>query len=108
MFRLHADAAARSWLQTHAQAEPLVIAYEVHRCCGGGKICQVKVRGMSRNDEPAAYASGVTDEGGRVLIDKRAAAKLPERFGLTVHGPGPLRHLDLDLDPEVWGELLYS
>ena len=63
---------------------------------------------MSRNDEPAAYASGVTDEGGRVLIDRRAAAKLPERFGLTVHGLGPLRHLDLDLDPEVWGELLYS
>ena len=38
----------------------------------------------------------------------RSLAKLPERFGLTVHGPGPLRHLDLDLDPEVWGELLYS
>ena len=108
MFHLRADAAAKSWLQTHAQAEPLVIAYEVHRCCGGGRICQVKVRGMSRNDEPAAYASGVTDEGGRVLIDKRAAAKLPARFGLTARGLGPLKHLDLDLDREDWGELLYS
>ena len=108
MFRLHTDPAARSWLQAHAQPEPLVIAYEVHRCCGGGKICQVKVRRMSRHDEPAAYAGGITDDGGRVLIDRRAAAKLPARFGLTVRGLGPLKHLDLDLDAEDWGELLYT
>ncbi len=108
LFRLRADAAAKSWLQAHALTEPLVIAYEVHLCCGGGKICQVKVRRMSRDDEPATYASGVTDEGGRVLIDKRAAAKLPARFGLTARGLGPLKHLDLDLDPEDWGELLYT
>jgi len=108
MFHLHADGAAKSWLEAHEQAEPLVIAYEVHRCCGGGKICQVKVRGMSRDDEPAEYASGVTDDGGRVLIDKRAASKLPARFGLTVRGLGPLKHLDLDLEAEDWGELLYT
>ena len=108
MFRLHADAAAKSWLESHEQVEPLVIAYEVHRCCGGGKIRQVKVRRMSSGDEPSAYASGVTDEGGRVLIDRRAAAKLPARFGLTVRGLGPLKHLDLDLDPDDWGELLYT
>jgi hypothetical protein len=108
MFHLHADDAAKTWLRTHAQMEPLVIEYEVHRCCGGGKICQVKVRGMSRNDEPASYASGVTDGGGRVLIDRRAAARLPARFGLTVRGLGPLKHLDLDLEAEDWGELLYT
>jgi len=108
VFHVHADTAARSWLQAHEQAEPLVIAYEVHRCCGGGKICQVKVRHMPRDDEPAAYASGVTDDGGRVLIDKRAASRLPARFGLTVRGLGPFKHLDLELDPEDWGELLYT
>ena len=108
MFHLHADDAAKSWLQAHGQTEPLVIAYEVHRCCGGGKICQVKVRGMSRHDEPAAYASGVTDDGRRVLIDRRAAARLPARFGLTVRGLWPLKHLDLDLESEDWGELLYT
>ena len=108
MFHLRTDSRARSWLQANAQAEPLVIEYQVHRCCGGGKICQVKVRRMSRVDEPSSYASGVTDEGGRVFIDTRAAAKLPARFGLTVRGLGPLKHLDLDLDPEEWGELLYT
>jgi len=108
MFHLNADAAAKSWLETHEQVEPLVIAYEVHRCCGGGKICQVKVRRLSRDDEPSAYASGVTDDGGSVLIDKRAASRLPARFGLTVRGLGPLKHLDLDLQAEDWGELLYT
>ena len=108
LFRLRADAAAKSWLQAHALTEPLVIAYEVHLCCGGGKICQVKVRPMSRDDEPAAFASGVTDVGGRVLIDKRAASRLPARFGLTVRGLGPLKHLDLALEAEDWGELLYT
>lgn len=108
MFQVHSDAKARSWLQAHSPAEPLVIAYEVHRCCGGGKICQVNVRRLSPGDEPAAYASGVTDEGSRVLVDRRAAARLPARFGLTVRGLGPLRHLDLDLAGEDWGELLYT
>ncbi|HEV2217328.1 MAG TPA: hypothetical protein VGV88_07115 [Candidatus Dormibacteraeota bacterium] len=107
-FQVHADDAAKSWLEKHEQAGPLVIAYEVHRCCGGGKICQVKVRPMARDDEPAAYASGVTDEGGRVLIDRRAAARLPVSFGLTVRGLGRLKHLDLELGADDWGELLYT
>ena len=51
---------------------------------------------------------GVTDEGRRVLVDRRAAARLPGRFGLTVRGLGPLKHLDLELEPEDWGELLYT
>ena len=85
-----------------------MIAYEVHRCCGGGKICQVKVRRLSRDDEPSAYVSGVTDDGDSVFIDRRAASRLPARFGLTVRGLGPLKHLDLDLEAEDWGELLYT
>ena len=108
-FQLHADAAARDWMEAHESTAPLVIEYEVHRCCGGGKICQVRVRELkSREGETAGYASGVTDAGTEVLIDRRAAAKLPQRFGLTVRGLGPLKHLDLDLDGEQWGELLYT
>jgi hypothetical protein len=48
------------------------------------------------------------DNGTKFLIDRRAAAKLPPRFGLTVRGLGRLKHLDLDLKSEQWGTLLYD
>jgi hypothetical protein len=37
--------------------------YDVHRCCGGGKICQVKVRELSRKDNPDEFASGDLEDG---------------------------------------------
>jgi hypothetical protein len=40
--------------------------------------------------------------------NQRAAARLPNRFGLTVRGFGPLKKLDLVLDGEQWGRLLYD
>jgi len=107
-FQVEADESAREWLALHPSKAPRVIAYDVHRCCGGGKICQVNVRELSRNDNPEAFASGVLDDGTRFLIDRRAAARLPSRFGLTVRGLGPLKHLDLDLEGEQWGRLLYD
>jgi len=107
-FQLEADSGARHWLEGHPSAAPRVIAYDVHRCCGGGKICQVKVREMSRNDNPDEFASGVLGDGTRFLIDRRAAARLPSRFGLTVRGYGRLKHLDLRLEGEQWGTLLYD
>ena len=107
-FQLEADAAAREWLEAHREAGPRVIAYDVHRCCGGGKICQVKVRELSRKDDPADYATGEMDDGTKFLIDRRAAIRLPSRFGLTVGGLGRLKHLDLDLEGEQWGTLLYD
>ena len=108
-FQLEADASARSWLDAHpSAADARVIAYEVHRCCGGGKICRVNVRVLSRKDDPDAYATGTLEDGTKFLIDRRAAARLPSRFGLTVRGLGPLRHLDLNLDGEQWGALLYD
>ena len=107
-FQLEADESAREWLEQHPSQAPRVVAYEVHRCCGGGKICQVNVRELSRNDNPEAFASGVLDDGTRFLIDRRAAARLPSRFGLTVRGLGPLKHLDLELEGEQWGRLLYD
>jgi hypothetical protein len=68
----------------------------------------VKVRELSHRDDPGQYATGVTDDGTRFLIDRRAAARLPSRFALTVRGLGRLKHLDLDLPGEQWGTLLYD
>jgi len=108
MFQVEADAAARDWFETHRRPDPLVIAYDVRRCCGGGKICSVDVRARSNRDRSDTYAVGQMPDGTRVLIDLRAARRLPERFTLTVRGIGPLKHLDLALDGEQWGELLYT
>jgi len=108
VFQVSADARAKAWLAAHPSDAPRVIAYEAHRCCGGGKICNVIVRRNSDRDDPSAYAPALLEDGTRLLVDKRAAARLPARFGLTVRGLGPMRHLDLDLDSEQWGELLYA
>jgi len=107
-FQLEADARAREWLEIHPSAEPRVIAYDVHRCCGGGRICQVTIRPKSQKDDPQQFATGALDNGTKFLIDRRAAARLPSRFGLTLRGIGPLKHLDLELEGEQWGALLYD
>lgn len=108
VFQLTADAQAKAWLAAHPWTEPLVIAYDVRRCCGGGKICSVRVRGYSNRDNATDHATGILEDGTRFLVDRRAAARLPARFGLTLRGLGPLKHLDLDLASEQWGELLYD
>jgi hypothetical protein len=107
-FQITRDLRAREWLDEHSANAPHVIAYEVHRCCGGGKICQVSVRPLTDRDDTTTFAAATLDDGTTVLVDRRAAARLPERFGLTVRGLGPLKHLDLDLEPEQWGDLLYA
>jgi hypothetical protein len=107
-FEVEADAAAQAWLVSHPSREPHVITYEVHRCCGGGKICQVQMRQRSRRDAIDRYPTAVMTDGTKIAIDPRAAARLPSRFRLTVRGLGPFKHLDLDLDGEQWGSLLYD
>ena len=107
-FRLDIDPGARSWLQAHPTAQPRVISYDMHRCCGGGKICTVTVRELSPKDPVETFTPATAQDGSVFLVDRRAAARLPVRFGLTVRGIGPLKHLDLDLDGDQWGELLYS
>lgn len=84
------------------------ITYDVHRCCGGGKICLVLARDLSADDDLARFVSGALDDESEVLIDRRATERLPVRFGLTVRGIGPLKHLDLDLEGEQWGRLPYD
>ena len=106
-FDVTADAAAKAWLERHPGSGP-VIAFRVSRCCGGGKICQVSVRATGGRDERANFDRGSLDGEPNLFIDPRAAARLPQRFGLTVRGFGPLKHLDLDLEPHEWGTLLYE
>lgn len=107
-FQLLVDAKAREWLETHPSTAARAITYDVHRCCGGGKICQVSVREVSSKDDLARFVRGALDDGTEVLIDRGAAARLPARFGLTVRGLGPFKHLELDLEGEQWGRLLYD
>ena len=107
-FRIETDARAQAWLDAHPVQGARVIAYQVHRCCGGAGICQVSVRSASKMDRVEDYATASLDDGTPILIDRRAARRLPPRFALTVSGLGPLKHLDLALDGEQWGELLYT
>ena len=107
-FQIQADASARAWLDSHRLGEPRIISYDVKRCCGGGRICIVQVREQSRRDDRRTYVTAALEDGTRILVDRRAAERLPSRFRLTVRGLGPLKHLELDLDGEQWGALLYD
>ena len=107
-FVVTADAKAHKWLEAHPSVTPRVIAYEVHRCCGGGRICDVRVRELRAADALDGFASGAAPDGSRFLIDPRAARRLPKHLTLTVRGLGRLKHLDLALSGEQWGVLLYT
>ncbi|MGH7761753.1 MAG: hypothetical protein ACREOY_10130 [Candidatus Dormibacteraceae bacterium] len=107
-FDVKVDAGARAWMDSHPAAGTRVISYAVKRCCGGGRICMVQVREASGRDDVSSHTPAALDGGTELLVDPRAAARLPARFGLTVRGLGPFKHLDLVLDGEQWGNLLYD
>jgi hypothetical protein len=108
-FDVEVDEAAAAWLDSHPAARGRrVLTYNVKRCCGGGKICTVRVREQSGRDDLSRHTPVVFEDGTELLVDPRAAARLPSSFGLTVRGFGPLKHLDLVLDGEQWGRLLYD
>jgi len=107
-FRVDPDTRAQEWLRTHTTGADRVIAYDVKRCCGGGKVCMVSVRERSPKDARRDFETAVLGDGTTLLVDRRAARRLPSRFGLTVRGVGPFRRLDLDLSGEEWGALLYD
>jgi hypothetical protein len=107
-FKVEADAAAQAWLDAHPCTGSHRIEYEVRLCCGGGRIRNVSVRTPKVGEDDGDHLAAAISNGGQLLIDRRAAARLPSRFGLTVRGFGPFRHLDLDLSAEQWGVLLYD
>jgi hypothetical protein len=95
-------------MRTHESEEPRVVVYDVKRCCGGGKICSVSVRERRNSDDRRDFTTAVLADGTSLLVDRRAARRLPSRFGLTVRGVGPFKRLDLELSGEQWGALLYD
>jgi hypothetical protein len=108
-FEVQADEQARAWLEEHPTTHIRAITYDSYRCCGGARICTVAVRALTaRKQEAADYVSTRLADGTQLLIDHRAARRLPARFGLTVRGVGPFKHLDLELSGDQWGDLLYT
>jgi len=105
--RLELDERAREWLKAH-EGEAWAIDYDVHRCCGGGKICRVVVREDDGKRSRDDYVAATAPDGTRFSIDPRAARRLPSHFTMTVGGLGPRKHLDLELSGEEWGDLLYT
>src|SRR6266849_2736730 len=76
-FRVQADPSAQEWIRNHSSEQPRVIAYDVKRCCGGGKLCTVSVRERRRSDDRRDFATAVLEDGTRLLVDRRAARRLP-------------------------------
>jgi hypothetical protein len=107
-FLIESDASARDWLDSHHDDGPRIISYDVQRCRRGVRICNVQVRERSGRDDHRTYITAALEDGTRILVDRRAAERLPSRFAFTVCGLGPWKHLDLDLDGEQWGALLYD
>jgi hypothetical protein len=102
------DAAALDWLDAHHDDGPRIISYDVRRIRRGARVCTVAVRERSKRDDSRSCVTAVLADGTRILVDRRAAERLPRRFGLTVRGRGTRTHLDLDLTGEQWGALLYD
>jgi len=59
-----------------------VIAYDIHRCCGGGKICTVSIRERTRGDPESGLVPGGPD----FLVDPRRSATARAD---TAHGARP-------------------
>ena len=100
------EAKAREWLAAKGW-RALAVRYEAKRCCGGGKICLVRVeeqKGNGRESDVRWQLPG----GMEVSIDARAARRLPARFVLGLRGWGRFRHLEPALSGEQWGALLYD
>lgn len=104
--KIELDERAGELIAAHP-ASSWAIDYDVHRCCGGGKICEVKVRELGAADRRDGYVRSTGPDGTQFLIDPRAARRLPAGVHLTVRGIGR-KHLDLVLTGDEWGELLYT
>jgi hypothetical protein len=108
-FEVVFDDEALRWLGERPSADPLVIAYEDSRCCGGGHIRGLRLRGGKRREEEAPGLIGIGQVNGRrILLDRRIMLRLPQRIPVTVRGLGPFQGLHLDFSGEEWARLLYD
>ncbi|HYS01929.1 MAG TPA: hypothetical protein VET82_06235 [Candidatus Eisenbacteria bacterium] len=108
-FEVTFDDEALRWLGERPSGDPLVIAYEDSRCCGGGHIRDLRVRGSRRREEESEGLVGVGEvDGRRILLDRRIMPRMPRRIPVTVRGLGPFRSLHLDFSGEEWARLLYE
>ena len=106
-FEVKLDDRANRWLGSQPAMGPVVIAYLETRCCGGGRVCDVRVRMGKRAERYSLIRIGSVD-GRELMLDRRIAQRLPLQLVLTVRGIGPFQALSLDLKGEEWGRLLYD
>lgn len=106
-FNIQLDPRAGGWLECRSGFGSIVIAYSETRCCGGGRICQVRIRDRKRA-EPSALVRIGSVAGRELFADRRIVGRLPYRLPITVRGVGPFQALSLDLEGEEWARLLYD
>lgn len=108
-FEIEFDEKAREWLGKHPSREGLVIAFEVHRCCNGARVCDVRLRKEHPGEhfQQGRVRIGTVDGRG-VFLDSRIATTMPRRIPVSVGGVGPFKGLRLKLTGPEWGRLLYS
>src|SRR2546428_12444091 len=88
-FVVEVDAAARAWLDSHKSEGPRGVTYEVHRCCGGGKICNVWGPKAPHRDDFSKYPVARFPGRTKIGIHPQRVARLPPQFRLTLPRFGP-------------------
>ena len=107
-FHIELDPPAMRWLEQHPGPSPLVIAYQVTRCCGG-KVRDVRMRVSKAAAAERHELLRIGSAAGRdVLIDARILRAMPRRIPITARGLRARQKLALDLSGEEWGRLLYG
>jgi hypothetical protein len=106
-FRVELDAPADDWIRRQPGTGPIVVAFSVARCCGGTKVCDVRVRLGMPTRGARTYTHIGTVGGRNLLVDSRIVRAMPRRIPITIRGLARKR-LWLDFSGEEWGRLLYA
>jgi hypothetical protein len=108
-FLVTLDEKARHWLAEHPSDDPLVIAFEDSRCCGGGHVRDLRLRRRRSREGRAARLIAIAEVAGRqILLDRRIMPRMPRTIPISVGGIHPFRGLHLDFSGEQWARLLYD
>jgi hypothetical protein len=108
-FLISVDEKAHRWLAEHPSPDPLLIAFQDSRCCGGGHIRDLRVRrGRNQAERAGRFIDIGEVEGRRILLDGRIMPRMPRTIPITVGGMHPFVGLHLDFSGEQWARLLYD